>query len=321
MLKTLNPVLETLRPAAATWRAFGLLALLLCILFIASGKVSMQQVLDNMRQAAPLGIIAAGQALILMMGRLDLSVGATAGLANVVLALSFSGDIDNMAFALTLTLGCGLLVGLGNGLLVVVLRIPAFLATLAMSLVLTGTILVITGGSPRGSIPSEFRVITEGWLAGIIPYSVLIWFLIAGLLMFFVHFTLAGRKMLMSGANVQAARMNGIAADALVILSFMIASLMATFGGILLSAITGMASIGIADNYTIDSIAAAVIGGAVFTGGVFLSGGTIIGALILFFVQSLLYVLSLPPAARFIVQGSIIILALALANLKRGNQQ
>lgn len=309
--------LANARPAAATLRAIGLLALLLIVLFVASGRISLQQVMDNARQAAPLGIIALGQALILMMGRLDLSVGATAGLANVVLATAFAGNMDNMPLALALTIGLGLGVGLINGLLVVALRIPAFLATLATSLVLTGAILVYTGGSPRGSIPAGFRVISEGWLFGVLPWSVVIWLACGVILMLFVHYTLAGRKMLLSGANAKAAKLNGIAADRMVILSFVIASLMATLGGILLSAITGMASIGIADSYTVDTIAAVVIGGALFSGGVFLPAGAAAGSLILFFLQSLLYVMSLPPAARFILQGAIIIAALALANLKK----
>ncbi|MDB5550115.1 MAG: hypothetical protein JWL86_99 [Rhizobium sp.] len=309
--------LANAKPAAATLRAIGLLALLLIVLFVASGRVSLQQVMDNARQAAPLGIIALGQALILMMGRLDLSVGATAGLANVVLATAFAGNMANMPLALALTIGLGLGVGLVNGLLVVALRIPAFLATLATSLVLTGAILVYTGGSPRGSIPAGFRVISEGWLFGLLPWSVVIWLACGVILMLFVHYTLAGRKMLLSGANAKAAKLNGIAADRMVILSFVIASLMATLGGILLSAITGMASIGIADSYTVDTIAAVVIGGALFSGGVFLPAGAAAGSLILFFLQSLLYVMSLPPAARFILQGAIIIAALALANLKK----
>ncbi|MEF2071207.1 ABC transporter permease [Consotaella aegiceratis] len=309
--------LHPIRPSSATLRAALLLAVLIGILFWATGRVSVPQVLDNARQAAPLGVIALGQALILMMGRLDLSVGATASLANVVLATAFAGDIDNLALALTLTLGCGLAVGLANGLLVVVLRIPAFLATLASSLMVTGIVLYFTGGSPRGSIPVEFRVITEGWLGGVVPWSVVIWLVVSIALLVLIHFTLAGRKMLLSGANARAARLSGIAADALVILSFVLASLLATLGGILLSAITGMATIGIADAYTVDSIAAAVIGGALFTGGVFLPAGAMAGSLILFFLQSLLYVLSLPSAARFILQGVIIIVALALANLQR----
>lgn len=309
--------LSNARPAAATLRAIALLAVLLILLFAASGKISVQQVMDNARQAAPLGVIALGQALILMMGRLDLSVGATAGLANVVLATAFAGNMANMPSALALTIGLGLLVGVVNGLLVVALRIPAFLATLATALVLTGGILVYTGGSPRGSIPVGFRVISEGWLAGIVPWSVVIWLIGGIILTLFVHYTLPGRRMLLSGANVRAAKLSGIAADRMVILSFVIASCMATFGGILLSAITGMASIGIADTYTVDTIAAIVIGGALFSGGVFLPAGAAAGSLILFFLQSLLYVLSLPPAARFILQGAIIIAALALANLKK----
>ncbi|MBB1251537.1 ABC transporter permease [Rhizobium sp. G21] len=309
--------LANARPAAATLRALGLLAVLLVVLFVASGTVSLQQVMDNARQAAPLGIIALGQALILMMGRLDLSVGATAGLANVVLATAFTGNMAHMPFALGLTLALGLSVGVVNGLLVVALRIPAFLATLATSLVLAGAILVYTGGSPRGSIPPAFRTISEGWLFGILPWSVVMWIACGVILMLFVHYTLAGRKMLLSGANATAAKLNGIAADGMVILSFVLASLMATIGGILLSAITGMASIGIADSYTVDTIAAVVIGGALFSGGVFLPLGAAAGALILFFLQSLLYVMSLPPAARFVMQGAIIIIALALANLKK----
>ncbi|WP_180900762.1 ABC transporter permease [Martelella soudanensis] len=313
----LSAYLSNARPAGATWRALALLAILLVVLFVFSGRVSMVQIMDNARQAAPLGLIALGQALILMMGRLDLSVGATAGLANVVLAASFAGDMDNMAAALAITVFFGLLVGLANGVLVVLLRIPAFLATLATSLVLSGAILVYTGGSPRGSIPAGFRVISEGWFFGIVPWSVVIWVIASLILLAFVHYSLSGRKMLLSGANAAAARRNGIAADRMVIFSFVLASFMATLGGIMLSSITGMASIGIADTYTVDSIAAAVIGGALFTGGVFLPLGAAAGSLILFFLQSLLYVLSLPPAARFVLQGSIIILALALSNFKK----
>ena len=310
-------ILSQVRPSAATLRAAGLLLVLLVLLFVGSGAISGQQIMNNARQAAPLGVIALGQALILMMGRLDLSVGATAGLANVVLATSFAGNMDNMALALALTFGFGLLVGVANGLLVVALRIPAFLATLATSLFIAGSLLVYTGGSPRGSIPPAFRVVTEGWIAGLVPWSVVLWAAVAILLMVLVHFTMTGRRMLLSGANIRAARLNGIAADRMVILAFVLSSLLATTGGILLSAITGMATIGIADTYTVDSIAAAVIGGALFSGGVFLPAGAAAGALILFFLQSLLYVLSLPPAVRFIMQGAIIVIALAIANLKK----
>ena len=310
-------ILSQVRPSAATLRAAGLLLVLLVLLFVGSGAISGQQIMNNARQAAPLGVIALGQALILMMGRLDLSVGATAGLANVVLATSFAGNMDNMALALALTFGFGLLVGVANGLLVVALRIPAFLATLATSLFIAGSLLVYTGGSPRGSIPPAFRVVTEGWIAGLVPWSVVLWAVVAILLMVLVHFTMTGRRMLLSGANIRAARLSGIAADRMVILAFVLSSLLATTGGILLSAITGMATIGIADTYTVDSIAAAVIGGALFSGGVFLPAGAAAGALILFFLQSLLYVLSLPPAVRFIMQGAIIVIALAIANLKK----
>lgn len=306
-----------LRPAPASLRSFGLLALLLLVIFGVSRSVSITLVLDNVRQAAPLGVVVLGQALILMMGRLDLSVGATASLANIVFCLVFAGDPGRWLPALAATLGCGILVGLGNGLMSTKLRIPSFLATLATSLVIAGLILVATGGSPRGSVPTGFRLVTEGWLGGVLPWSGLVWLAVAGLTAALVHGTVLGRKMLIAGGNPVSARHDGVPVDALVILCFVLTSLLATAGGILLSAITGMASIGVGNPFTLDSIAAAVVGGALFSGGVFLPGGAVAGTLILFFLQSLLYLLSLPPAGRFALQGGIIIVALALANIKR----
>jgi len=314
----MKDVIAQLRPSAASLRAVLLLAILLAVFFFALGRFSPMLALDNVRQAAPLGVVVLGQAIVLMMGRIDLSVGATASLANIVLSSVFAGSMDNMALALAATLGAGVLVGLVNGLMATKLRIPAFLATLATSLIIAGLIIYFTGGSPRGSVPAGFRAITESWLAGLVPYSAIIWLVLLAATLFLVHFTMIGRKMLLSGANPTAARHSGIPADALVILSFVLCSVLASVGGILLSAITGMASIGVGNAYTLDSIAAAVIGGAIFAGGVFLPLGALAGTLILFFVQSLLYLLSLPPAAKFIVQGGIIILALALANIRQG---
>jgi ribose/xylose/arabinose/galactoside ABC-type transport system permease subunit len=308
--------LTQFRPAGASLRAWALLAVLVGALFAASGGVSPHLALDNLRQAAPIGVVALGQALILMMGRLDLSTGATASTANIVLSTTFAGDMRNVAPALAATFAVGAIIGLANGLMATKLKIPSFLATLATSLALTGAMLVYTGGSPKGATPAAFRVITEGWL-GPAPISGLIWLAVVAIVFALVHLTVLGRKMQIVGANRVAAIHSGLPADGLTILAFVATALLATLGGVLLSAITGMAMIGAGDSYTLDSIAAAVIGGALFAGGVFLPAGAVAEALILFFLQSLLYLLSLPIAARFILQGGVIILALALANVRR----
>jgi len=313
-----NAYIERLKPAPASLRAVALLILLLVAFFVSARIFSPMLLLDNVRQAAPLGVVVLGQAIVLMMGRLDLSVGATASMANIVLCSVFNGDMDNMVPAVLLTLLAGALVGLANGVMATKLRIPAFLATLATSMIVSGLVVFFTGGSPRGAVPAEFRIVTEGWLFGIVPYSALFWLVLIVALMVLVHFTMLGRKMILSGANLVAARHSGIPSDGLIILSFVLCSVLAATGGILLSAITGMASIGVGNGFTLDSIAAAVIGGALFSGGVFLPLGAMAGALILFVVQSLLYLLALPPAAKFIVQGLIIMLALALANFRKG---
>jgi ribose/xylose/arabinose/galactoside ABC-type transport system permease subunit len=313
----LGEALRQSRPNAASLRGFALLAVLLAVLFAASGTISLHLALDNVRQAAPLGVIVIGQAIVLMMGRIDLSVGATASIANIVLSMAFANRMENAVPALAATFAVAIAVGVANGVMATRLRIPSFLATLATALVLRGAMLVITGGSPKGGIPEGFRIITESW-AGPVPISALIWLAVALLMGILVHFTVTGRKMLIAGSNPVAARFNGIPADGLVILAFVLCAVLAALGGTLLSAITGMATIGVGEIYTLDSIAAAVIGGALFTGGVFAPAGAIAGTLILFFLQSLLYLLALPVAGKFILQGGIIVLALALANLRKG---
>lgn len=312
----LPEVLRQSRPDAASLRAFALLAILLAVLFAASHTVSLHLALDNVRQAAPLGVIVIGQAIVLMMARIDLSVGATASVANILLSAVFANRMENMPAALAVTFGVAIVIGAVNGIMATKLRIPSFLATLAMALVLRGAMLVYTGGSPKGGIPEGFRGITERWV-GPLPISGLIWLAVAIAAGLLVHFTMTGRKMQLAGGNAVAARYSGIPADGLVILSFVLSAVLAALGGTLLSAITGIASIGVGEIYTLDSIAAAVIGGAMFTGGVFAPAGAVAGTLILFFLQSLLYLLSLPIAGKFILQGAIIVIVLALANYRR----
>ena len=108
---TMAAYLARLRPADASLRAVALLVLLLAVFFISARGFSATLLLDNVRQAAPLGIVVAGQALVLMMGRLDLSVGATASMANIVLCAVFNSDMANLVPAVAAALGAGVLVG------------------------------------------------------------------------------------------------------------------------------------------------------------------------------------------------------------------
>lgn len=93
----MNDVIAQFKPSAASLWAVLLLAILLTVFFFALGRFSPMLALDNVRQAAPLGVVVLGQAIVLMMGRVDLSVGATASFANIVLSSVFAGNMDNGA--------------------------------------------------------------------------------------------------------------------------------------------------------------------------------------------------------------------------------
>ena len=134
-----------------------------------------------------------------------------------------------------------------------------------------------------------------------------------------LHKTVYGKKLYLTGSSQQAAKLSGFQADKIVISAYMIASMLACVAGIMLSAYIGVGSVDIGNSYTLDSIASSVIGGVAFTGGIGSLEGTFPGVLIITILSSLMTILGISEAGKFICQGTIIAVMVAINQVKMKN--
>jgi ribose transport system permease protein len=199
----------------------------------------------------------------------------------------------------------GLVTGIGVG----VFRVHPLIMTLGMSLVVLGLAnvwqlqMVQTGTG----VPDELRWLGSGTFLGIIPHSLLVFLPLAAVILLALRRTGYGRMLYAIGDNPVAARLSGARAWQVVVALYVISALMAAVAGFLLAGLTNIAAVTLADSYVLPSVAAAVIGGTSIMGGRGGYGGTIVGALILTVLTSLLSALGYPEAVRQVLFGSIIV--------------
>lgn len=291
----------------------GLLLLLTALVDILSpGAVSPDWVAATLIFAAPLGMIAAGQTLVVLTGGIDLSVGVVATAAGYVMATQSPGG---EAQAIAIGLGVGLLIGLLNGFGVAVFQVQPLIMTLGMGLVATGILnvyaqqTVAAGAVPI--VPDFIRELGAGRLYGIIPNSLILWTLLAIVIIVGLKRSGYGRLLYATGNNRIACRLAGIRVWQVLLVTYALAGVLSAVGGIVLAGTTNVADRGLAEPYLLPSVAAVVIGGTSVLGGTGGYSGTILGALILTIVAGLLVVIHAPSEIGQIVYGGIILVVAA----------
>jgi len=295
---------------------YGLLVVVIIAFFVATkGTISPSHLLNIVRQAAPLGVVAMGQTIVLLVGGIDLSVGATMSMVNLVCASMMAGDNANIPQAVAMSMILSLAVGLVNGFIVVQFKMQPFLVTMAMSMVIEGGYYIYTKGIAKGSIAEGFRWISEGWL-GILPIAGLIWVTLWIILSVVLQKTTYGRKLYITGGNQATSRLSGFASKRIVISAYVFSALLAGIAGLLLSAYIGTASTGVGNDYTLNSIAATVIGGTAFSGGIGSLEGTFPGVLITLILQSMMTILGISESGKFIMQGVVIATMVAINQIR-----
>jgi ribose transport system permease protein len=292
------------------------LLFLLLLLVIASelarpGIVSTDWVGTMFRAAVPLAILAGCQTLTMLTGGIDLSVGAVASMAGFVVATLVAGQ--GIWVALLVALAIAALVGLVSGIGVGVFRVHPLIMTLGMGLVVLGLanvwqiVMVQTGAG----VPPSLRSIGTERVAGLLPYSLIVFVPLTAIILIGLRRSGYGRMLYAIGDNPIAARLSGARAWQIILLLYVISAMLAAIAGFLISGLTNVASVTLADSYVLPSVAAAVIGGTSILGGRGGYAGTIVGALILTVLSSLLTSLGLPEALRQVLFGAIIVIVAA----------
>lgn len=297
-----------------------LIALLLAIgLFFLGGILrpgfaNPAQAINIIRLAAFLGIIAAGQTLVIISGGegIDLSVGAIVTLG-AILVYRISDKQDSMVLpALGITLVVGALIGTVNGVGITALGIPPLVMTLGMAGVVQGLILVVTQGELVGGTPAIMNVAIARPLVFGIPGIVIIWVVFGLLMWLLLQRTPYGQHLFAVGVNRVTSRLSGVGVPWTVALTYSLSGLLAALGGFLVLGFTGNVFLNLGDRYLFPSIAAVVVGGTMMTGGQGSYWGTMAGALVLTLITSLLTALQLPEAFRLMILGFILLALLSV---------
>lgn len=273
--------------------------------------LSKANLLNLLRQSAPLLIVAVAMTFVITTGGIDLSVGSTVALVNALAAIALQAGLP-WPLAVLLMLALGALVGAAQGWFVAVERIPSFIVTLAGLSILRGVALLLTQGF---SIPipadSLFAQLGRGWVLGVpLPAVIAVLVAVAGWVA--LTRTRFGRYVTALGANAEAARRAGIAVRRVTVLVYVLTGLAAALAGLVIAARLGSGSSNAAVGFELDVIAAVVLGGTTLAGGRGTILGTVLGGLTIAVIGNGLILAHVSPFFTQIVTGCIILAAIWL---------
>lgn len=283
----------------------AILALLAAGELLSPGFASPRQIVTLLTIAALLGVVAAGQNLVILGGRegIDLSVGGIISFAAFLAGNIMQQQDAYLAQALLIVLCVSFLIGLATGLGVTLLRIPPLVMTLGMLGVVQGGLVLLTRGVPSGrAAPTLSRIVSDPILFGL-PGILFIWILVGVALTLMLRRTTFGFNVYAIGTNEPAAALAGVPVRRTRALLFALSGLLSGLTGILLLGYTEYVFVGAGDQYMLPSIIAVVIGGTSLAGGSGGYVGTMAGAIVLVLLQSILTTLNIPPFGRQIVFG------------------
>ncbi len=301
------------RRNAGLWGLFAVTLLFLvtyAVLF--PGLLRLDSIARLSQTWFPLASVAMAQAIVMLSGGIDLSTGAVVSIGCVLSATLIGGTGAGMAAGIVAVLAAGAAIGLATGLVIVQLRLPPIIVTLATSFVWNGVALLVMP-TPGGAVP----VPLSDALAGDLPTPLLGIALLAALWKLWT-LTPPGLSMIAAGDNPVGAFRSGVSVGRARVATYVIAGVLTVLAGLFLAAQTGSGDATIGAPFTLNSITAAVLGGVAFTGGVGTMRGALTGALLLPVMISVMFLLSISAFYQYVAQGVVILVAVALPLLRRG---
>ena len=276
------------------------------------GTVTPTWISNTLLFAAPLGVLAAGQTLVMLTGGIDLSVASVATGAAYLLSTNVSSM--GSPTALILALAFGLLVGLLNGIGVAVLRVQPLVMTLGTGLMVGGIMIVYSQAmlASQPQVPGFIQALGSSKLWGLVPVDLFLWVGLAALMIFGLARTGFGRLLYAVGDNREACHLAGIRVWRVILADYVLCSFLAAIAGLILVGSTKAADLGLAEVYLLPSVAAVIIGGTSIFGGRGGYAGSIVGALMLTVLTSLLTLLDVIEPLKQILYGAIILILAAV---------
>lgn len=296
------------------WAALAV-AILWVVLSSVSGRWSLNSLSGIVLSASFLTCVALGQMLVVTTGRgnIDLSVAGVLTLSAFLALVVVKGQDGRIWLGVLTALGLGASVGLVNAALVIRLRIPAIIATLATGYILASAALITnaTQFGPRLVAPG-LRWLAAGKIGGVPVFALVALSLVAALALLLRH-SVHGWQLSAIGQSRAAARLAGVPVNRVLVSAFVASAVLAALTGLVLGAYVGGAFLEIGQPYLLQSVAAVVLGGTLIAGGHGTAVGTWFAAILLILMVTIMQILSLPRGTQDLAQGAVVILVLALA--------
>jgi simple sugar transport system permease protein len=329
-----NLTAKTQTPSKKTFELFHFLykygtiitIIALIIIFSLANPTFIQgnNIVNILRSISIVTIVAIGITISLSVDGFDLSVGSVASLSNSIVISMFVWFSQNTLVAIISAIAASIVVGAFNSFMIVKLKIPDMLMTLATMFIIQGTALTYT----KGATVSQNMVMPDGSMAagiitpffskiGEVPWIIIIMAAAVILVHIFLTYTKHGRYMYVIGGNKEAARLSGIPVNKYKVAAYLLSALFAAIGGIVLASRVMTAEINSGAPYLMDSVAAAFIGFSVLGAGKPNAFGTFIGAVLIGILQNGLVMMSVPYYAMDIVKGAVLAFALAITYYKQ----
>ena len=278
--------------------------------FISPGFASPNQIISLLIVASLLGIISAGQNLVILGGRegIDLSVGGVVSIAAVVAGNVMDGSNAAILPAVVVTIFVGGFIGLINGIGVTFIKIPPLVMTLGMLGVLQGLLVVVRNGVPSGNAaPFLVHFATKPFL-NTFPGILWLWLIITLFLVFLLKHTVYGLRIYAIGTNERAAKMTAVPVELIRVSLFVLSGMFAALAGICLLGYSGSSFANVGEQYILPSIIAVVFGGTSLAGGKGGYVGTALGAILLIVLQSILITIRIDESGRQMIFGATLLL-------------
>jgi ribose transport system permease protein len=291
-------------------RLFVLVILCLALTIASPVFLTVTNAMNILRVASLLVILGIGETIVILTAGIDLSIGSVLTISSVIAATALKAEVP-LPVALGIGLAIGAALGWLNGIMVAVVKLPAFIATYGMMWVASGFAVVLLKGHVIYGFNEDFRFLGVGSLVGI-PMPIVIMILLWVPAYIFLRQTTFGRSLYAVGANPEAARLSGIKKEQVLILAYTLSGFMAAAAGLVYVARLNAAEATIGTSLLLPTIAAVVIGGTSLFGGEGGIVGTLIGALIMTIVQNGMNLLGVQSEWQSVVLGALIVVAVLM---------
>ncbi len=293
-----------------------LFAICVILAIRAPNFLTTDNLLAVLRSVAMQGVIAFGMTMVIIVGEIDLSVGASVAFAGCLVAYLTQSGVP-LPISIVVTVSCGLAIGAFTGVVRARFQVPSFITTLALLTGLRGAALKLTGGFPLTPFPQGFFFIGGGYLLGI-PFPVVVLLLTFAAVHLLMTRAAFGRAVYAAGGNPEAARLSGIDVSRVRTAALAITGGLAALSGIMLAARIMSGTPTVAQGWELDIIAATIIGGTSLSGGAGTAWGTLVGIIFIGVIVNGMVLLDVPVYTQYIVRGLLIFGAVLMNRMQKG---